>query len=126
MHPHRRDGQSSHRAPASLNLDSPPPQQPTEEELKELWGLANFQDIGDSSNLGPTPLLPSGSTPGDMSQQPRTRPKEGVAGDEEAAGELKLGEFAQVPTLSNSEVKLLLSAVKEKRQASGRPMPETE
>lgn len=60
------------------------------------------------------------------SQQPRTRPKERAAGDEEAAADLKLGEFEDVPTLSNSEVRLLVNAVKEKRVASGKPMPDSE
>ena len=59
-------------------------------------------------------------------QQPRTRPKEKVAGDEEATSDLNLGEFATVPTLSNSETALLLSAVKEKRMNTKNPLPEGE
>ena len=57
---------------------------------------------------------------------PRTRPKEIRGGDEEAATELKLGEFEKVPTLSNSETQLLLSAVKKKRADNGKPMQESE
>jgi hypothetical protein len=56
----------------------------------------------------------------------RARPKEKTTDDEEAGTELKLGEFETVPTLSCSEARLLISAVKEKRAQSSQLMQQTE
>ena len=54
------------------------------------------------------------------------RGREGPSGDEEATTRLKLGEFEGVPTLSLSEAKVLIDAVKEKRRITGSKMKESE
>ncbi|KAI9778129.1 MAG: RNA polymerase B [Geoglossum umbratile] len=62
-----------------------------------------------------------------MSTQPLvTRAREQPQGDEEAATELKLGEFQNVPTLTLSEARLLINAVLDHRKTSGREFQETE
>ena len=98
-----------------------------EGKILENLGLAD-RGPGDSLEItrkGPL-LTADDRTTYMAAQQPRTRPKEKVAGDEEATADLKLGEFANVPTLSNSETALLLSAVKEKRMNTKNPLPEGE
>ena len=57
---------------------------------------------------------------------PSSRTREIVAADEEAANELKLGEFNGVPTLSLSEARLLINAVIEHRKQIHRRFVETE
>ncbi len=56
---------------------------------------------------------------------PEARVRERATGDEEAATELKLGEFQHIPTLTLSEARLLINAVMEHRKAS-RKVEETE
>lgn len=63
--------------------------------------------------------------PGETQPQ-RSRPKEVAGGEEEAAAQLKLGEFQSVPTLSTSEARLLIQAVKERRSKTGQNMGQTE
>ena len=98
-----------------------------EGQILETQGLAD-RGPGDSVEITHKgPLLTIDDPATHMAaQQPRTRPKEKVAGDEEATADLKLGEFANVPTLSNSETALLLSAVKEKRMNTKNPLSEGE
>lgn len=114
------------------------------ESLKDpptkLFPRANTRNTGlfanQTSHIDPTPNAQRAidtysrfskmATSGSTANQPRTRPKERAAGDEEATGQLKLGEFEDVPTLSNSEVMTLLGAVKEQRSNRGRPLPENE
>ena len=62
--------------------------------------------------------------PVDMSA-PTSRTREKPAGEEEAAGELRLGEFQNVPTLTLSEARLLINAVMDHRKQRG-PVEETE
>ncbi len=57
---------------------------------------------------------------------PTSRAREVPVGDEEAASELKLGEFAGVPTLSLSEARLLINALIEHRRQTHRRFVETE
>ncbi|KAK0510958.1 hypothetical protein JMJ35_006510 [Cladonia borealis] len=56
---------------------------------------------------------------------PTSRTREKITGDEEAAKELKLGEFQNVPTLTLSEARLLINAVMDHRK-SQRKVEETE
>lgn len=58
--------------------------------------------------------------------QINARSREAPGGDEEAAVDLKLGEFENVPTLSLSEAKVLINAVKDARRANGGKMHDTE
>ncbi|KAL2037312.1 hypothetical protein N7G274_010001 [Stereocaulon virgatum] len=56
---------------------------------------------------------------------PTSRTREKITGDEEAAAELKLGEFQNVPTLTLSEARLLINAVMDHRKQQ-RKVEETE
>ena len=56
---------------------------------------------------------------------PTSRTREKITGDEEAASELKLGEFQNVPTLTLSEARLLINAVMDHRKQQ-RKVEETE
>ncbi|KAI9819533.1 MAG: RNA polymerase B [Pycnora praestabilis] len=56
---------------------------------------------------------------------PTSRTREQPQGDEEAAMELKLGEFQNVPTLTLSEARLLINAVMDHRKQQ-RKVEETE
>lgn len=56
---------------------------------------------------------------------PTSRTREKPTGDEEAASELKLGEFQHVPTLTLSEARLLINAVMDHRKQQ-RKVEETE
>ncbi|KAF2836331.1 RNA polymerase II [Patellaria atrata CBS 101060] len=49
-----------------------------------------------------------------------------IEGDEEAAAELRLGEFHDVPTMSLSEAHLVIKAVIDKRRAEAKPEPQGE
>ena len=51
-----------------------------------------------------------------MANHVTTRTREKPTGDEEAAQQLKLGEFANVPTLTLSEARLLINAVMSHRK----------
>ena len=58
-----------------------------------------------------------GSSVSDMANHaPTARTRELPSGDEEVGAELKLGEFQGVPTLTNSEARLLINAIMERRQ----------
>ncbi|KAL8839994.1 MAG: hypothetical protein Q9170_001536 [Blastenia crenularia] len=48
---------------------------------------------------------------------PTARTREKPSGDEEAAADLKLGEFQSVPTLTLSEARLLINAVMDHRKS---------
>lgn len=56
---------------------------------------------------------------------PTARTREKITGDEEAAADLKLGEFQNVPTLTLSEARLLINAVMDHRKGQ-RKVEETE
>lgn len=51
-----------------------------------------------------------------MAHAPTTRPKVAIGGDEEATATLSLGEFTHVPSLSNSEARVLINAVLDQRR----------
>lgn len=55
-----------------------------------------------------------------------SRPKEAPGGDEEATSQLVLGEFENVPTLSLSEARILITTVVSSRMAQGRDVTESE
>ncbi|PNS15875.1 hypothetical protein CAC42_7981 [Sphaceloma murrayae] len=55
-----------------------------------------------------------------------SRPKRAPTGDEEAGAVLRLGEFQDVPTLSLSEARLLISAVSATRKESKKKPVQTE
>ena len=55
-----------------------------------------------------------------------SRTRELPGGDEEATTDLKLGEFQGVPSLSLSEARLLINAVKQKRGEAGSGIAESE
>lgn len=57
---------------------------------------------------------------------PTSRTREAPQGDEEAAAELKLGEFQNVDALTHSEAALVINALVSKRRADGRNVNETE
>ncbi|KAI9846300.1 MAG: RNA polymerase B [Thelocarpon superellum] len=59
---------------------------------------------------------------------PTSRARELPQGDEEATSELRLGEFAGVPSLSLSEARLLINVVMDKRKekTGGREVQDTE
>ena len=63
--------------------------------------------------------------PGETLPQ-RQRPREVAGGEEEASATLNLGEFENVPTLSNSEARLLMQAVRDRREKTGQVMAQTE
>ena len=69
-------------------------------------------------------LLPISSTMSNATA-PTSRTREKITGDEEAAADLKLGEFQNVPTLTLSEARLLINAVMEHRKQQ-RKVEETE
>jgi len=56
---------------------------------------------------------------------PTSRTREKITGDEEAAADLKLGEFQNVPTLTLSEARLIINAVMDHRKGQ-RKVEETE
>ncbi len=51
---------------------------------------------------------------------PTSRAREQPQGDEEAAKDLRLGEFQSVPTLTLSEARLLINAVMDHRKQGGK------
>ena len=55
-----------------------------------------------------------------------SRPKRPPTGDEEAAAVLKLGEFQNVPSLSLSEARTIISAVVHKRRETKQKVTESE
>ena len=57
---------------------------------------------------------------------PTARKRELPGGDEEATTDLRLGEFQGVPSLSLSEARLLITAVKQKRGEAGSRIVESE
>jgi len=57
---------------------------------------------------------------------PTSRTREPPQGDEEAAAELKLGEFQDVDALTHSEAALVINALVAKRRADRKNMNETE
>ena len=59
---------------------------------------------------------------------PTSRPRPVPLGEEEATSQLSLGEFTNVPSLSNSEARLLINTVidKRRRKNGGRGVQETE
>ena len=59
-------------------------------------------------------------------QAPTSRTREPAQGDEEAAAELKLGEFQNVDALTHSEAALVISALVTKRKNDRKNINETE
>ncbi len=57
---------------------------------------------------------------------PTSRSREAPQGDEEAAAELKLGEFQDVDALTHSEAALVINALVQKRSADRKNVNETE
>ena len=57
---------------------------------------------------------------------PTSRTREAPQGDEEAAAELKLGEFQDVDALTHSEAALVINALVSKRRQDRKNMNETE
>lgn len=57
---------------------------------------------------------------------PTSRSREAPQGDEEAAAELKLGEFQDVDALTHSEAALVINALVQKRTMDRKNMNETE
>jgi hypothetical protein len=57
---------------------------------------------------------------------PTSRSREAPQGDEEAAAELKLGEFQDVDALTHSEAALVINALVQKRSMDRKNMNETE
>jgi DNA-directed RNA polymerase II subunit RPB4 len=57
---------------------------------------------------------------------PTSRTREAPQGDEEAATELKLGEFQDVDALTHSEAALVINALVAKRRQDRKNMNETE
>lgn len=55
-----------------------------------------------------------------------SRPKRPPTGDEEAASELKLGEFDNVPTLNLSEARTIINAVTARRRAIKQKVSDSE
>jgi len=57
---------------------------------------------------------------------PTSRMREAPQGDEEAAAELKLGEFQDVDTLTHSEAALVINTLMQKRREGRKGFNETE
>jgi DNA-directed RNA polymerase II subunit RPB4 len=57
---------------------------------------------------------------------PTSRSREAPQGDEEAAAELKLGEFQDVDALTHSEAALVINALVAKRRSEKKHVNETE
>lgn len=57
---------------------------------------------------------------------PTSRSRDAPQGDEEAAAELKLGEFQDVDALTHSEAALVINALAAKRKAERKTMNNTE
>jgi DNA-directed RNA polymerase II subunit RPB4 len=57
---------------------------------------------------------------------PTSRSREAPQGDEEAAAELKLGEFQDVDALTHSEAMLVINALVAKRRMDKKNINETE
>jgi hypothetical protein len=72
--------------------------------------------------------LQQGSNPGRKmsTPAPTSRSREAPQGDEEAAAELKLGEFQDVDALTHSEAALVINALVQKRTMDRKNMNETE
>ena len=58
--------------------------------------------------------------------EPTSRSREAPQGDEEAAAELKLGEFQDVDALTHSEAALVINALAQKRRGERKGANETE
>ena len=70
--------------------------------------------------------MATNGTTASAAANPSSRAREAPGGDEEATASLKLGEFADIPTLSLSEAKILIDAVKSSRRERGPQTTETE